>query len=159
MKSGIIGALRGRDASFWIEWISTAVLITGVLLTSLNVYPLNLVFNFAGNLGWFVIGFLWRKYSLIVVQTVILAIYFGGLASNANRLFELSVAANATRSRSSGLNRTSHLHGWSMPMTYDPNLPPSSSPPRPPARPGPPHRAFAKHGAGWMIGLLILALW
>jgi hypothetical protein len=87
MTFNVIAALRGRDRTFWIEWISTAVLITGVLLTSLNVYPLNLVFNFAGNLGWFVIGFLWRKYSLIVVQTVILAIYFGGLASNAPRLF------------------------------------------------------------------------
>ncbi|MBX9759579.1 MAG: hypothetical protein K2Y29_12465 [Beijerinckiaceae bacterium] len=87
MTNGIIGAVRGRSLSFWVEWISTAILITGVLLTSLNVYPLNLVFNFAGNLGWFVIGFLWRKYSLIVVQTVILAIYFGGLASNAPRLF------------------------------------------------------------------------
>lgn len=87
MTFDIIGALRSRSLTFWIEWTSTAILITGVLLTSLNVYPLNLVFNFAGNLGWFVIGFLWRKYSLIVVQTVILAIYFGGLASNAPRLF------------------------------------------------------------------------
>ena len=87
MTFDIIGALRSRGLTFWIEWTSTAILITGVLLTSLNVYPLNLVFNFAGNLGWFVIGFLWRKYSLIVVQTVILAIYFGGLASNAPRLF------------------------------------------------------------------------
>lgn len=87
MTQGFIGALRGRDLSFWVEWTSTAILITGVLLTSLNVYPLNLVFNFAGNLGWFVIGFLWRKYSLIVVQTVILVIYLGGLASNAPRFF------------------------------------------------------------------------
>lgn len=83
----IFAALRNRDVAFWVEWTSTVILITGVLLTSLNVYPINLVFNFLGNLGWFVIGFLWRKYSLIVVQTVILAIYFGGIASNAPRLF------------------------------------------------------------------------
>jgi hypothetical protein len=85
MKS-LLCFFQSRGADFWIEWASTAVLITGVLLTSLNVYPLNLAFNFAGNLGWFVIGFMWRKYSLIVVQTVILAIYFAGLASNLPKL-------------------------------------------------------------------------
>ncbi|MFN3891910.1 MAG: DUF6552 family protein [Beijerinckiaceae bacterium] len=86
MLSDFVSYLRGRGPDFWIEWSSTAILITGVLLTSLNVYPANLVFNFVGNLGWFVIGFMWRKYSLIVVQTVILAIYFGGIASNLPRL-------------------------------------------------------------------------
>ena len=82
MQHPLIASLRARGAPFWIEWGSTAILIAGVLLTSLNVYPLNLALNFLGNLGWFVIGFMWRKYSLIVVQTVILAIYFGGIASN-----------------------------------------------------------------------------
>ena len=77
--------LRARGVEFWIEWISTAVLITGVLLTSLNIYPLNLVFNFFGNLGWFVIGFLWRKWSLILVQTIILIIYFGGIVGSGLR--------------------------------------------------------------------------
>jgi hypothetical protein len=85
--TSILTALRSRGLDFWIEWSSTFILITGVLLTSMNIYPVNLVFNFVGNLGWFVIGFLWRKYSLIVVQTVILAIYFGGIATNLPRIF------------------------------------------------------------------------
>ncbi len=82
MLSTFFTTMRNRRLDFWIEWSSTVVLITGVLLTSLNIYPANLVFNFFGNLGWFVIGFMWRKYSLIVVQTVILIIYFSGIASN-----------------------------------------------------------------------------
>jgi hypothetical protein len=86
MESTALTYLRSRKLDFWIEWSSTIVLITGVLLTSLNIYPANLVFNFVGNLGWFVIGFLWRKYSLIVVQTVILIIYFSGIASNLSQL-------------------------------------------------------------------------
>ena len=90
MIGSTIDRLRRQKLEFWIEWSSTIILITGVLLTSLNVYPANLVFNFIGNLGWFVIGFLWRKYSLIVVQTVILAIYFGGIASNVPRFFGTS---------------------------------------------------------------------
>lgn len=87
MSLQMMTPLRSRSIDFWIEWGSTAILIAGVLMTSLNIYPANLVFNFVGNFGWFVIGFLWRKYSLIVVQTVILAIYFSGIASNAPRLF------------------------------------------------------------------------
>lgn len=87
MTIAFLNSLRGRGLVFWVEWTSTAILIAGVVLTSLNIYPANLVFSFVGNFGWFVIGFLWRKYSLIVVQSVILAIYLGGIASNLPRLF------------------------------------------------------------------------
>lgn len=73
---------RARTLEFWVEWISTIVLIASVLLTSLNVYPANLVLGFLGNLGWLALGFFWRKWSLISVQAIILAIYFGGLAAN-----------------------------------------------------------------------------
>jgi hypothetical protein len=90
MIGSTLARLRQQKMDFWIEWSSTIVLITGVLLTSLNVYPANLVFNFVGNLGWFAIGFLWRKYSLIVVQTVILAIYFGGIAANLPKLLGMA---------------------------------------------------------------------
>lgn len=90
MIGSTLARLRQQKMDFWIEWSSTVVLITGVLLTSLNIYPANLVFNFVGNLGWFAIGFLWRKYSLIVVQTVILAIYFGGIAANLPKLLGMA---------------------------------------------------------------------
>jgi hypothetical protein len=73
---------RARTLEFWVEWISTIVLIAGVLLTSLNVYPANLVLGFLGNIGWLALSFFWGKWSLICVQAIILAIYFGGLAAN-----------------------------------------------------------------------------
>jgi hypothetical protein len=67
---------------FWIEWSSTAVLIVGVTLTAWNIYPLNVYFSLAGNIGWTIIGFMWRKWSLIVIQGVLSLIYIIGLLIN-----------------------------------------------------------------------------
>jgi len=70
------------DIPFWVEWISTAILIVGVALTAWNIYPLNVYFSLAGNLGWAIIGVMWRKWSLITIQFVVTIIYVGGLVTN-----------------------------------------------------------------------------
>lgn len=57
------------------EWSITAILIIGAILTSLNIYPLNIWFLFVSNLGWAIQAILWRKYSLLVVQLAITVIY------------------------------------------------------------------------------------
>ena len=64
---------------WWIEWISTVVLIVGVALTAYNVYPLNVYVSFLGNFGWVIVGLLWKKWSLIIIQIIISIIYIGGL--------------------------------------------------------------------------------
>jgi len=64
---------------FYFEWLCTAVLIVGVALTSYNVYPLNIWVSGLGNLGWFVLGILWRKWSLIIVQLIVTIIYVAGI--------------------------------------------------------------------------------
>jgi hypothetical protein len=66
----------------FIEWLSTAILIVGVTLTAWNIYPLNTYFSLAGNLGWFIIGYAWRKWSLVIIQLVISLIYIIGVFSN-----------------------------------------------------------------------------
>lgn len=70
-----------KNVEWWIEWISTAVLIIGVALTAYNVYPLNIWLSLLGNIGWFVIGWIWKKYSLLTIQVVISIIYILGLMS------------------------------------------------------------------------------
>jgi len=67
--------LARKSWQFWFEWVITAVLIAGAVLTSLNIYPANIWFLFVANLGWAVLGFLWKKWSLVTVQIVITAIY------------------------------------------------------------------------------------
>jgi hypothetical protein len=61
--------------TFWFEWGITALLIIGAVLTSLNIYPLNIWFLFLSNLGWAIQAIMWKKYSLLTVQTVITIIY------------------------------------------------------------------------------------
>lgn len=70
-----------KSKEWWIEWTSTAVLMVGILLTAYNVYPLNVWLSLAGNLGWFVVAIMWRKWSLIVIQIIASIIYIGGLFS------------------------------------------------------------------------------
>lgn len=71
--------LRGKGWIFWLEWVSTLVLVIGVVLTSFNIYPLNLVFSLLGNVGWAVVSVAWRKWSLLVIQSIVTVIYIIGL--------------------------------------------------------------------------------
>ena len=64
------------------EWLSTVILISGVALTSLNMYPANIYVSIVGNAGWLVMGFLWRKWSLITIQFFVLLIYIIGLLTS-----------------------------------------------------------------------------
>jgi len=41
-----------------IKWISTALVLTGILLTNLNLYPLNIYFHGVGVIRWTIAGFL-----------------------------------------------------------------------------------------------------
>ena len=63
---------------FIVEWSATAVLLMGVVLTSFNIYPLNVYVCLAANILWLWLGFIWRKWSLIIVEMVVVAIYLAG---------------------------------------------------------------------------------
>jgi len=65
---------------WWIEWISTLLLLLGVTLTALNIFPINLWVSLAANLGWLCVGLIWHKWSLIIVQLVVSTIYILGLS-------------------------------------------------------------------------------
>jgi hypothetical protein len=71
--------LVNKPLEWWVEWVSTAILIIGVGLTAWNIYPLNIYLSLAGNVGWFVVGWMWRKYSLLTIQLIVSIIYVAGL--------------------------------------------------------------------------------
>lgn len=73
--------MKKFDAEFFLEWTSTALVIIGAVLTAWNIYPLNLVVQFVGNVGWFAVGYMWKKWSLMTIQAVISVIYIAGLIS------------------------------------------------------------------------------
>lgn len=68
---------------FW-EWAATAVLMIGVTLTALNIYPANIYISLLGNMMWLVLGYMWRKYSLIMVQIMVTLIYLYGIHNYLN---------------------------------------------------------------------------
>lgn len=67
---------------WWFEWGITFLLIAGVVLTSFNIYPLNIYILLVSNLGWVIQAMLWRKASLFVVQLVITVIYIIGIINS-----------------------------------------------------------------------------
>ena len=62
-----------------IEWSSTVVLLAGVALTAIYIFPLNIYVNFVGNMLWLATGLLWRKWSLVVVSSIISVMYGAGI--------------------------------------------------------------------------------
>ena len=41
----------------YLKWVSTFLVLTGILLTNLNIYPLNIAFHGLGVVGWTIAGF------------------------------------------------------------------------------------------------------
>ena len=67
---------------WYIKWIASVFLIAGVILTSNNIYPLNLFFHAAGMFGWLIVSILWNDRALLVINAVSLAILINGLVAH-----------------------------------------------------------------------------
>ena len=70
------------DLSWYIKWASSIILIIAMLFTSANMFPLNLWIANIGFIGWLIVGMLWHDRSLIVLNSVSLAIYSLGLLNH-----------------------------------------------------------------------------
>ena len=49
----------------YLKWLSTFLVLTGILLTNLNMYPINIMFNGTGVVGWTIAGFLSRDKAIL----------------------------------------------------------------------------------------------
>jgi hypothetical protein len=50
----------------YIKWASTALILSGIVLTSVNLYPLNIFVHGAGSLGWTLVGYVNKDRALMV---------------------------------------------------------------------------------------------
>jgi hypothetical protein len=73
--------LLKNNLTWYLKWASTTALISGMLLTALNVFPLNMYLSLSGVVGWLSVGFLWHDRSVIILNTVGTTIYVGGIIS------------------------------------------------------------------------------
>jgi hypothetical protein len=49
----------------YLKWLSTFLVLTGILLTNLNMYPINIMFHCTGVVGWTIAGFLSKDKAIL----------------------------------------------------------------------------------------------
>lgn len=62
-----------------IKWLGTILCLTGIALTSFNVYPLNILLGFVGSLLWTWAGYIQEDMPLMIVELVAVLLYFAGI--------------------------------------------------------------------------------
>ena len=48
-----------------IKWFSTFLVLSGILLTNINIYPYNIIIHGTGAVGWSVVGYMTREKGLV----------------------------------------------------------------------------------------------
>ena len=66
---------------WYIKWASSVILLVGMLLTTHNIYPVNLIFHLLGVMGWMFVALLWNDRALIIINAVSISIFANGLLS------------------------------------------------------------------------------
>ena len=64
-----------------VKSFSSIVIITSMIFTAANIYPLNLFIAIPATLGWLWVSFQWRDKSLISMNIVGLTIYLLGIVN------------------------------------------------------------------------------
>ena len=80
-KIKLIKQTPTHTLDWYINWVSSVILVGGVILTSNNIYPLNLMVHAIGMFGWFIVAIIWNDRALLVVNAVSLALLLNGLVS------------------------------------------------------------------------------
>mgnify|MGYP003984431211 FL=1 len=70
------------DLSWYIKWTGRVFLIVAMMMTSVNIFPLNLYVALVGMTGWLIVGILWHDRALIVLNAVSVAIYGLGIMNS-----------------------------------------------------------------------------
>ena len=61
------------------KWIGTGLCLVGIGLTSLNVYPANILLGFVGSAMWAIAGWKQDDWALFLVEFVAVCMYFVGI--------------------------------------------------------------------------------
>ncbi|MSP10597.1 MAG: hypothetical protein EXR14_03260 [Pelagibacteraceae bacterium] len=49
----------------YLKWISTSLVLAGILLTNLNIYPINIFLHSLGVVGWTITGFVSKDKAIL----------------------------------------------------------------------------------------------
>lgn len=67
------------DLSWYVKWVGTFLIIVSMILTSNNLFPFNMMLQTAGVVCWLAVAVMWNDRSLIVLNSVALALFANGL--------------------------------------------------------------------------------
>ena len=83
VRKGRLAVLRGTfmDKIKIIKWTSTAAVLTGIALTNLNIYPVNIIIHGAGATGWTIAGFLTKDRALLTNFCLQLPLFIFGIVN------------------------------------------------------------------------------
>ena len=62
-----------------LKWVSTVAVLSGIILTNLNIFPLNIVIHGAGALGWTIAGYITKDRALLTNFCLQLPIFAFGI--------------------------------------------------------------------------------
>jgi hypothetical protein len=68
-----------KNNSKLIGWLANIITVVGVVFTSLDVYPLNIIILSVAGVFWVITGILWKKPELWTLNALICVIYLYGL--------------------------------------------------------------------------------
>ena len=63
----------------YTRWLGTSCYLVGMMLTSFNIFPLNLIFGLLGGVLWTIVGFDYKDKALVTVEVASALIYGIGL--------------------------------------------------------------------------------
>ncbi len=70
------------DLSWYIKWVSSVIIIVGMIMSSVNFFPYNLFVHFIGVGGWFVVGLLWNDRALVLLNGIAMVIFSIGIMNH-----------------------------------------------------------------------------
>jgi len=62
-----------------LKWTGTLLCLLGIVLTSINIYPINILIGCIGSALWAYSGYSEDDMALFTVEIVAVAIYFSGI--------------------------------------------------------------------------------
>ena len=74
--------MKNNNISNILKWLGTGVLILGVGLNSINIYPLGPIITVLGGFLWVFVGIIWKEYSIIATNLVLSVVSIVGLMWN-----------------------------------------------------------------------------
>ena len=67
-----------HTSDWYIKWVSSIILIVGMVLTANNLFPWNVLVQCLGIAGWLIVSVMWNDRALIIVNAVGVPILLNG---------------------------------------------------------------------------------